>query len=242
MRSKKNTVSSLSVILRYLSNMNERSINYWKIGEETINQIKLLNEKPSLLLHSCCAPCATFPLLKLVETFDVTIYFNNDNIYPQEEYTKRLDELKHYLEVFNSENNQHVQLIVTPYDGKNYLDKISIRKDDHEGHARCRYCFYLRLNDAFAYANSHGYKYFTTVMTISRQKDTYAINRIGKVLQNRYKSTIFLFHNFKKNGGGEIGLKLAKKYNLYQQLYCGCYYSYKDAKKKDESNKIKSLV
>ena len=222
--------------------MNEKSINYWKIGEDTIKEIQLSGEHPSILLHACCAPCSTFPLLRLVEAFDVTIYFNNDNIYPREEYQKRLDELKNYLEVFNTENNQHVGLIIKPYDGETYLKKISIRKEDQEGHARCRYCFCLRLNDAFEYANSHGYKYFTTVMTISRQKDSCALNRIGKALQNRYKNTLFLFHNFKKNNGGDIGLKLAKKYNLYQQLYCGCYYSYKNSEEKAKANKIKSLV
>ena len=44
--------------------------NYDKILEETINELK--GRKPSLLLHSCCAPCSTAVITRLKEYFTIT--------------------------------------------------------------------------------------------------------------------------------------------------------------------------
>ena len=64
--------------------------NYDKILEETINELK--GRKPSLLLHSCCAPCSTAVITRLKDYFDVTIFYYNPNIEPLEEYLKRKEE------------------------------------------------------------------------------------------------------------------------------------------------------
>ena len=69
-------------------------------------------------------------------------------------------------------------------------------------------------------------------MSMSRQKDELALNRIGKILEKKYPSVKYLVHNFKKKGGQERREELVAKYNLYDQVYCGCIYSFEDMKKR----------
>ena len=59
--------------------------------------------KKKMLLHSCCGPCSTSVIEKLKDDFDLTIYYYNPNIYPQEEYIKRLEEQKKYVSLTHPE-------------------------------------------------------------------------------------------------------------------------------------------
>lgn len=197
-----------------------KKIDYYRQSIETIEQLK--GTRPKLLLHACCAPCASFPLEFLQEAFDVTIFYNNSNIYPTEEYERRLNELKAFLK----DNHPDVKLIVTPYDNEGYTKKLEPLKDLPEGRERCFMCYTLRMNEAFAYANDNGYEYFTTVMTISRQKDSQKLNEIGRKLNEKYPNTTYFHSDFKKKKGIDRSVEIAKALNLYKQDYCGCIYSY----------------
>ncbi len=207
-------------------------INSYQIGKKTLDGIARSGLRPTLLLHACCAPCSTYPLQLLNDYFEITVYFNNSNIYPIEEHDRRLEELENYLSLFNSEHNSAIKLIKTPYD-INYMDYIGIRRKDPERGPRCHLCFVTRMKETYQYASDNHFDYFSTVMTISRQKDEQVINKIGLVLSGFFPNTKFLVHNFKKKGGQEIGLALTTKYNLYRQNYCGCKYSIKEEKKGD---------
>ena len=39
---------------------------------------------PTLLLHSCCAPCSSYVLEYLSHFFSITVFYYNPNIYPEE--------------------------------------------------------------------------------------------------------------------------------------------------------------
>ena len=80
--------------------------NYYQLSKIEIDKIIRENKRPTLALHACCAPCSTFPLEFLTPYFDVTILYVNSNIYPQEEYNRRLNELKKYLEIFNNKSRK----------------------------------------------------------------------------------------------------------------------------------------
>ena len=69
-------------------------VNYQKELEKTIAKIKEKGEIPSLLLHSCCAPCSSYVLEYLSDYFMITVFYYNPNIYPKSEYDKRLEEQK----------------------------------------------------------------------------------------------------------------------------------------------------
>ena len=184
----------------------ENKKNYQKILQNTIEK---LDNTPTLLLHVCCGPCSTIPLNILKKHFKITLFFNNSNIYPKEEYDRRLEELKSYL--FKS-GNSDIPLIVTPYIGEEFLKIIEPYKE---------------LKEGFEYAHKNAFEYFGTVMTISRYKNAQDINKIGENLEKSYPTTKWLYADFKKEDGYEKSLLICKEHDLYFQEYCGCFYSYK---------------
>ena len=69
-----------------------RKVNYQKILDKLLEELSREGRRPSLLLHSCCAPCSSYVLEYLSEYFDITVFYYNPNIYPQEEYAERVGE------------------------------------------------------------------------------------------------------------------------------------------------------
>ncbi len=195
---------------------------------EELKKIKQLDKKPSLLMHVCCGPCSSAPIEFLSEIFDLTLYFNNSNIYPSNEYYRRLEELKRYLEIVNENKQDKIKLIITDYNNEEYNKMLMLRKDDREGQERCFMCYERRMDEACYYASKHNFDYFTTVMTISRQKNSQKLNEIGKKIVEKYPNVKYFYSDFKKNKGQDRKEELIDLYNLYRQQYCGCVYSYND--------------
>lgn len=208
----------------------ENRINYHKKFGIEVENIKNSNKRASLLLHACCGPCFTIPYELLKDYFDITILYNNSNIYPKKEHDRRLNELKIYLKEIGS----NIQIIETNYDNETYNLDLEPHKDDKEGHERCRICFEKRLEEGFEYASKHHFDYFGTVMTISRYKNAQDINKIGEKLQKEYPTVKWLYADFKKNDGYEKSLIIIKNHEMYFQEYCGCKYSYETYQKKLE--------
>lgn len=213
-------------------------VNYYNKSLEIIKNIGDLPQKPKLLLHACCGPCSCFPLTFLCPIFDITIYFNNSNIYPENEYNRRLEELKKLLGYYKRDYGFDVKIIETKYDNDSFNFDLEPYKVLPEGQERCFICFEKRMDDAFKYADEHGFDYFTTVMTISRQKNSQKLNEIGEKLSSKYKNTKYFYSDFKKKDGALLGIQLKNKYDLYQQLYCGCKYTFEKMQRKleNESN------
>ena len=195
--------------------------NYHNLCVEEMKKASMLEKKPTLLLHVCCVVCACYPIDFLKDYFDITILFNNSNIYPKEEHDKRLEELKRFIK---ERYNDEIEVVVPHYDNEEYNKLLIDRADDPEGYKRCFICYENRLDYAFSYANEKHFDYFSTVMTFSRLKDSQKINEIGKELSKKYE-TKYLFSDFKKNDGQLKSNELCELYNLYKQNYCGCIYS-----------------
>lgn len=202
-------------------------LHYYNLSLEEIGNIKLnFQDKPKLLLHVCCGPCSAFPLTFLCPCFDVTIYYNNSNIYPSEEYYRRLEEMKKFVNQFNKDYGYEVKYIISEYDEENYAKKLEVYKGAREGGERCFLCYRLRLEEAYIFANNHKFDYVTTVMTVSSQKNSLKLNEIGLELQEKYHGCRYFASDFKKKQGAEFGRQISNKYGLYRQHYCGCRYSY----------------
>lgn len=199
----------------------ESKNNYHLLFKNTLKTLGKL-PKPTLLLHVCCGPCFTYPFELLKGYFDITIMYNNSNIYPKEEYYRRLNELKDYVKRLNA----HINIIEEAYDNITYTNDLEPYKDLKEGGERCKICFTKRLSYGFAYADAHGFDYYGTVMTISRFKNSQIINQIGEQLQKMTKHTKWLYSDFKKEDGYQKSLEIVRKENMYFQHYCGCKYSY----------------
>lgn len=212
-----------------MENTITQKINYYK---ESLKEYKKIrkennNKKPRLLLHVCCGACSCYPLVFLQDLFDVTILFSNSNIYPYEEYLKRLNALKEYAGIIEKKLNTKIEIVEDSYDHDNFICELAPFKDEKEGGARCHLCIKMRMERLFDYANDNGYNLVTTVMSISRNKDAYYLNSLGKSLEKKYPSIKYFVNDFKKSGGQDIGVELSKVFNVYRQDYCGCEFSLK---------------
>lgn len=197
-------------------------INFQKKLEETLKDIISSNKKPSLLLHSCCAPCSSYVLEYLSDIFKITVLYYNPNIYPESEYQKRLKEQKWFIDEFPVKSR--IEIIDIMYNESEFLDYIKGNENDKEGGPRCFKCYELRLSKTAEIAKEKGFDYFTTTLSISPHKNSQKLNDIGGYLSQKY-GVKYLFSDFKKKEGFKRSLILSEKYNLYRQEYCGCRFS-----------------
>ncbi|WP_373845189.1 epoxyqueuosine reductase QueH [Clostridium sp.] len=198
------------------------NINYQNELNKIIDKIICEKRNPSLLLHSCCAPCSSYVLEYLYNYFHITVFYYNPNIYPYEEYTKRVNEQKQFI--LNFDDNNKINFIEGSYDSeKFYLISKGLEKEE-EGGERCFKCYKLRLEETAKLAKKGNYDYFTTTLTISPYKSAQKLNCIGKDLTCKYKVK-YLYSDFKKKNGYKRSIELSKIYNLYRQNYCGCVFS-----------------
>ena len=200
-------------------------MNYQNITEEIIKKQTLKNKIPTLLIHSCCAPCSTYVLEYLSQHFKITILYYNPNIYPSEEYKKRAEEQEMLIKKMKLKNE--ISLVIIPYDSNEYFEKIKGLENDIEGGSRCYKCYLLRMEKSAKYAKENNYDYFTTTLTISPHKNSKTINEIGSQLEKKYQIN-YLYSDFKKKNGYKRSCELSKQYNLYRQDYCGCIFSKKE--------------
>ncbi len=217
--------------------MNKR--NYQK---ELDKVLEGLDSRPSLLLHSCCGPCSSYVLTYLARYFDITVIYYNPNIFPPEEFDKRLAEQKRLIDALNHDLRQgdagsegavmpegapDIRLVAGDYDPDVFFDMAGGLEDVPEGGERCFKCYELRMREAAAMAKSGGYDYFTTTLSISPLKNAEKINEIGEALEKEY-GVKHLPSDFKKREGYKQSIELSRKYDLYRQDYCGCVFSRRD--------------
>ena len=205
--------------------------------KEFLSFINSLEYKPKLLLHACCAPCSTHCLLVLKKYFDITIFFSNDNIYPKEEYDKRLDEIIKFCADFAP----NIKVIENGYNAQDYYNAVKGLEHLGERTNRCYECYKLRMEKSVKMAKEKGFEYFTTTLSLSPYKVSKWVNEIGYALEEKY-GVKYLYSDFKKENGYQDSIKISEEYCLYRQNYCGCEFSMKErmeandrAEKKNQS-------
>ena len=182
--------------------------------------------KPELLLHSCCGPCSTSVIERLVDEFNVTVFFYNPCITDEEEYRRRREAQIQFIEQFNEENAGRCRIVFREgdYCPGAFFEATAGLGNEPEGGARCEVCFRQRLEKTAAAACISGADYFGTTLTVSPHKDYKLISEIGRELALKYGLS-FLDRDFKKKDGFARSIQLSRKYSLYRQNYCGCKYS-----------------
>ena len=194
------------------------NVNYKKQFEKTLSEIKKSKTAPKLLLHSCCAPCSTAVIDVLKDVFDLTVFYYNPNIYPVDEYEKRLAEQKKLCKLWN------VKMLQTEYVPEEFYLKVKGRESDFEGGARCKICCELRLRKTAEVASEKGFDYFCSTLSVSPLKNASYLNEIGERLEAEL-NVKYLVNDFKKNDGYLKSVRLSKELELYRQNYCGCEFS-----------------
>ena len=217
----------------------ENKINYQKELEKEIRKWSELEVCPTILLHSCCAPCSSYCLEYLSKHAGITAFYYNPNITDEGEYRHRVAELKRLIdemfvnvpdgEVYTKENNSTVykpKFLESEYAPDSFYDIAAGLENEPECGRRCIKCYELRLRRTAEEAAKGGYDYFTTTLTISPLKDAQILNRLGIKLGEEY-GVKYLPSDFKKNGGYQRSIELSREYNLYRQNFCGCEFSRK---------------
>ena len=181
--------------------------------------------KQKILLHSCCAPCSTAVIERLASEFDITIFYYNPNIYPEEEYIKRKNEEIRYIKhLSESDKKISISMLDCDYESEKFYESTRGYESEREGGARCAICFRLRLEKTAKKARELGFDLFGTTLTVSPHKNAELINSIGLALEKE-NLVKFLVSNFKKNNGYKRSVELSKENNIYRQNYCGCEFA-----------------
>lgn len=196
--------------------------NYQKELDTLIESLEKSEKVPTLLLHSCCAPCSSYVLEYLSNYFKITVFYYNPNIYPAEEYQKRVEEIKRLIAEIPLKNE--VKFLEGQYDSDRFFNLSKGLEQQEEGGERCFRCYELRLSEAAELCREGGYDYFTTTLSISPYKNAEKLNEIGTELAQIY-GVNYLYSDFKKKGGYQRSIVLSKQYDLYRQNYCGCVFS-----------------
>lgn len=199
----------------------------YQIKMEEILRTLPKSPKKKLLLHVCCAPCSSYVVERLKESFDITLFYYNPNISPIEEWQKREEEVERLIQ----EMNLPFPVIKASYDGLLYEEKVKEYIEEKEGGRRCFICYRMRLEKTAIYAKENHFDYFTTTLSISPYKNVQKLNEIGKDLEKIY-GIPYLYADFKKKNGYKRSIELSSIYHLYRQEYCGCIYSKKESEEK----------
>ncbi len=191
------------------------------------NIVKGLEVKKRLLLHACCAPCASSVLERVTPYFDVTIYFYNPNITDGSEYLHRYNELLRFVSIVYGDK---IKVIDGGFEPQPFIEAARGLEDEPERGLRCDKCFYLRLKKTAELAKVGLYDYYCTTLSVSPHKNAQLLNELGFKIEQE-ELVKWLPSDFKKKQGYVRSIELSKEYDLYRQNYCGCVFSQKLAEK-----------
>lgn len=170
----------------FSKNLNKNT-PYHKQLEKFLKYLSQKKVRPKLLLHACCGPCSSYVLEYLSDFFDITIYYYNPNIFPPQEYERRLNELETFLPRFEKAVKNKVKLVKAPYNPQEFYDALDLENHkefilEKEKGERCARCYELRLKKSYLYAKENNFDFLCTTLSISPFKDSKKINEIGKRL------------------------------------------------------------
>ena len=168
-----------------------------------------------LLLHVCCAPCASAVIEKLCAEYQLTLFYFNPNIYPEAEYFLRLESVQKLAD------RHALELLMLPYEPDPWRQIVQQYSNEPEGGRRCELCFAYRLARAAAQAKN-GYDGFATTLSISPHKNLKQINQAGKSAAQKHGVKFFDF-NFQDLYPRSV--ELSNTLGLYRQKHCGCIYT-----------------
>lgn len=195
-----------------------QKVNYQLMTDAVLSGIEG-TAPPRLLLHACCAPCASYVLEYLTPYFDIDVFFYNPNIYPSKEYEKRLSELYRLVELLPHTNR--IGVIEGKYEHDRYTSFVKGLEGEPEGGSRCEVCLGMRVGETARLAAEERYDFFTTTLTVSPHKNVEKLNVLGYAAAEKY-GTMWLPSDFKKRNGYLRTVQLCREYGIYRQNYCGC--------------------
>lgn len=188
-----------------------------------------MEQGTKFLLHVCCAPCSCEIIETLIESgLDLTVFFYNPNIHPQKEYEIRKEEVIRFCA------ERSIEVIDADYDTDNWFARVKGLENEPERGARCALCFSMRMDRTALYAHENAFPFIGTSLSISRHKTQSQVHEAGGKATKAYDDVAFWDYNWRKKGGTDRGMALAKQEGFYRQNYCGCAYSLRDRSHKEK--------
>lgn len=183
-----------------------------------------------LLLHACCGPCSLEPLRLLQEDgHDITLAYMNSNIHPRAEYDHRLQTMLEYAA------SAGIPVVEGAYDPQAWANVAGVKGTDPEAREdRCRACYRLRLEEAAAYAQAHGFEGIATTLTVSPYQYVQVIAEELEAAAARHGITA-VFHDYRPQY--PEATRRSKELGMYRQNYCGCVFSKVEAAEEREERK-----
>lgn len=181
-------------------------------------------QKRKILVHICCAACASYVFDELrKQNFEIIAYFYHPEVHGAAEYKRRLKDVEKLCQ------EQEIKLIVPPYDMQEffslllpYQDKASIKYiSDKKRYRRkrCQLCIGLLIKNIINTVKKNHYKYFTTSMLCSPYKDHEEI--WDRCLELAMQNNLNLYYqDFRK--GYWKGRNYARSHDIMIPTYCGC--------------------
>jgi len=183
--------------------------------------VKLLSDIPrgeKVLLHICCAPDASYGVRALGELFDVTGFFYNPNIHPEEEHRKRVQA------TLDLRDKAPFRLILGEGGEAGWEEEVRGLEGEPERGRRCEACVRFRLRETARKAAELGMPAFGTVLTVSPKKDAEMVNRVGAEVEKE-TGVRFVAADLKKKDGYLQSVRITRELGIYRQRYCGCRHS-----------------
>lgn len=180
-----------------------------------------LQEKPKILVHVCCGPDVTMPILQLRDEYDVICFWYDPNIQPKAEYDKRYEAFVKICEIEN------IPYIKGAYDVGNFFTRIRGVEHTPERWEKCTYCYDMRMMVSAKLAKRLKIPYYTSSLNTSPKKDLEKLFKMWHLYADKY-GVEFLDIPFRKRGGFEKSVEYTREHDIYRQNYCGCIYSIRE--------------
>jgi len=183
-----------------------------------------------VLLHCCCAPCSSAILEWMAQNeIEPVIYYCNPNIYPEEEYRIRKNEITRYAERLGLQIIDEDERFTWAENHDLWKAQVCGLESEPERGRRCLLCFKMRLLRSAQMASELGISRFTTTLASSRWKSLDQINEAGQWAAAQVEGTEFWDRNWRKGGLQQRRNELLAENGFYNQLYCGCEFSQRKA-------------
>jgi predicted adenine nucleotide alpha hydrolase (AANH) superfamily ATPase len=168
-----------------------------------------------ILLHICCAPCATAVVENLRSGgYDITGYFYNPSVHPWKEFMRRMDTLREWAVT--------VDLPVLCNEEYPLEDNIRMLLDAHN---RCFACFSDRMSRTALLASELGIELFTSTLAVSPYQNQNLLTQAGKAA-SAVHGVRYLSRDFRTSYRRSV--ELSRELHMYRQSYCGCVFSERD--------------
>lgn len=190
------------------------------MGKKKKSPIVIPDDTKRVLLHTCCAPCAS-AIIDWMKEHELrpVVYYCNPNIFPQEEYEKRKEECVRYAEQLG------LEFVEAPYDHEAWRRSVKGLEKEPERGKRCEKCFEYRLKQAAKYAAENKIDTITTALASSRWKSLEQVEAAGMGAAEEWEGVKYWAQNWRKGGLSDRRREIIQSYDFYNQQYCGCEFS-----------------